>query len=747
MKIRNTLPSLLILMLAGTGSLAAQTESADTLSYPGYEELDELVIEAERPVIQSDGAKTTYNVDEDPSAGSSNALEILKKVPMVSVDGDGNVRLNGQGNFKFQVNGLDNPMLQQYADRILQAMPASMIVKIEVITEPGAKQDAEGGAGIINIITERKRQTDGYSGTLQARLTQREVGPSANVIVKKNKVTFSAGLNYQWCFGKQKGSQESTIHYLTGNDTGSLVSTASQSSDYKYLSGNFDLSWEPNEKNLFTFGANVMDMGADMDNILGTTRRFDTAGSPLWSYSQQGYGSMKMLNVSANGSYRHNFAPEGNYLILSYLFNYGRTLLDITQWTDLSSQLQFVDPFESRAAANFNRGHTVQIDYANDFKSEHHLLEVGAKGIFRHNNARATYLTGNDEDSLMPSPDQDSYIAQPQDIYAGYATYTGKFSALTVLAGLRYEHTRMGITDFYDSDRSFINRLNDWVPNAALTWTFGPATNLRAAYQMRISRPSIDQVNPFELALTPFEVRKGNPDLESEKSHKVSLTFSDFGRVFGGNIGVEYTFVNNAISGYQYLLPVDGLDVLYTSYGNIGRTHNVALTGFCTWSIIHNMNLMLNGRLAYNTLRSPAEGYRNHGWSGNIGGSWNYSVAEVNKFSAYGGWNSRSVTLQGYSSGYYYYGLSASRDFLKDRSLTLSLSANNFLCKEMSFRSHSRTHDTESYSTGKNLSAWNVGISIAWKFGSLQAKVKNTGADLNNDDINKSSNKSSSSGF
>ena len=734
------------LMLGSSSVIFAQTESPDSVkSDLEYQELEEFVIEVERPVLQSDGAKTTYNVEEDPAADSSNVLEILKKIPMVSVDGDGNVLLNGQSNFKFQVNGLENPMLQQYASQILQAMPASAIVRIEVITEPGAKEDAEGGAGIINIITEQKRQNDGYSGTISMRLTPRDVGPSVNTIVKKDKVTFSAGLNYQWGFGAQKGAQNSTINYLTG-EGGSLITETSQESKYHYVGGNLNLSWEPNDNNLFTFGADIFDMVADISKLTNFTQRYNPAGTLAWAYGQNGDGDLQMLNLSANASYRHNFAPKGNYLVLSYLFNFGRGYFDFSQWADGQST-GFISPFENRNSTNINRGHTVQIDYANDFKSEHHLMEVGAKGIFRHNSAYANYYAGRDVDNLVSLPDMDSDIAQPQDIYAGYASYTGKFDALTVLGGFRYEHTRMGIKNFLHADQSFISHLNDWVPNAAITWNFSPMSTLRAAYQMRISRPSIDQVNPFELALTPFEVRKGNPDLESEKIHKISLAYSNFGRVFGGNIGVEYTLVNNAISSFTYLRENNGVDVLYQSFGNVGNTHTYAINGFCMWNIINHMSLTLNGRVGYMSLKAPTEGYSNHGWTGNIGGAWNYTLDEVYKFSAYGGWFARTPLLQGYRTGYYYYGISASRDFLKDKSLTVGVSANNFLQKEMSFKSYNLTRDTESWSNGKNLTAWTVGISVTWKFGSLNAKVKDTGVNFNNDDINQSSNKGSGSAF
>ena len=728
-----------MLACCSVANAALQTEETDTLNLPGYHELQELVIEAERPVLQSDGATTTYNVEEDPSAESSTAMDILRKVPMVSVDGEGNIRLNGQSNFKMQVDGMENPMLQQYASQILNAMPASMIVKIEVITEPGAKQDAEGSAGIINFITQKKQNSDGYSGNIGMSVSNRSFGPSLYGIVKKNKVTVSANFNYQGSVMPQRGENHSVIDYLTG-DSGSLETNTSQKTRFNFIGGNLNLSWEPNEKNLFTLGANVNNVHIGLNDILSETSMFGNTGTPLWGFSQDGSGKMNILSLSANASYRHNFAPEGNYLVFSYLFNFGDN--DIRYHLLMNSVDNYLasDPFENRLSNSYNRGHTVQIDYANNFKSEHHLMEVGAKGIFRRNNALSKNYIGKNQDSPQFLSNIDN-IRQPQDIYAGYGSYTGKFGQLTALAGIRYEHTRMGITDLEDPKQSFTTYLNDWVPNAALTWQFDGMTNLRAAYQMRISRPSLDQVNPFELALNPFEVRTGNPDLKSERSHKITLSYTNFGRVFGGNIGLEYTLVNNAISGYTYMRTVGNNNVLYTSYANIGKTNTAALTGFLNWSIIQHMNLSINGRLEYTTLKAPALGYSNHGWGGNIGGAWNYTAAKVNKFTAFGGWFARRLNVQGYNSSYYYYGVGASRDFLADRSLTIGINAINFLQKTISYSNYARTDETISKFNGKNLDAWNLGLSITWKFGSLQSKVKDTGVEVKNDDISTSSNK------
>ena len=740
-----TLSLLFVVAMAGMPAAhgSAQTQApTDTVTVPLFEELDEVVVATEKPVIKTDGAKLTYNVEDDPASESSNVLDILKKVPQLSVDGDGNIKLNGSSAFKFQLNGVEAPMLKQYGNQVFQAMPASSVVRIEVITEPGAKEDAEGTAGIINIITEHTRREDGYSGSVSLQGGNRSLTPSFYTVIKKNRVTLSANVNYQWGFAPQKGEQESTQIYQDPAARGRMKSVTGQRAKHHFTSGNLNMSWEPNSRNLFTAGVDVFYINANLYKLYNKSSLFSPSDDLLFSFSQDGKGGMVMLNVSANASYRHNFSTESsNYLVLSYLYNFGKGDLWIDRWYD---EMQHYTPdynYQTQSSVSFNRGHTVQADYANDFNSEHHLMEVGVKGIFRHNTAVSEYGFGKNAQDVAPFNDLATNILQPQNIYAAYASYTGKFSKLSVVGGLRYEHTLMGITERINDKSSFRNHLNDWVPNAAVTWEFNQMSNLRLAYQMRISRPSIEQVNPFELSFSPYEVRKGNPDLTSEHNHIVSLKYSAFGSKFGGNIGLEYNQANDAISSFTYLQTQNGVNTLVTSFDNIGRKQDIALTGFFNWNIIRNMSLMLNGRLAYNRLSAPAEGYSNHGWSGNITGAWNYSVANVYKFSAYAAWFSRSISVQGYSTGFYYYGISASRDFLKDKSLTLGVSANNFLQTKMKFVSHTVTPKVVYDNVARTFSAMNIGVSLTWKFGSLNAQVKKTGVELNNNDINSSSNK------
>lgn len=255
---------------------------------------------------------------------------------------------------------------------------------------------------------------------------------------------------------------------------------------------------------------------------------------------------------------------------------------------------------------------------------------------------------------------------------------------------------------------------------------------------MRISRPTLSQVNPYKWSYVPQNVEMGNPDLSSEKANKISLTYSNFGRTLGGNIGMEYSSINNAIASYYF--SADGIN--YRTYANIGHNRHLSLQGFITWSIIPRMQVNINARLTNERLSSKNPDLKNSGWSLNYGADWNYSLSSGFKFNVYGGQTTRNYNLQGYDSGWYYYGFGISKSFLKNDALTLSANASSFLQSKRNYRQFTHTENFISKGVFSN-DCWNAGITLSWNFGNLKSDVKKTSVTINNDDKSSVSNKNS----
>lgn len=728
----------------------AQDKTANTMAEANdttYSELEELVITAKRDIVRSDGGTITYDVEQDDASKGKTVLDALRNIPMVTVDGQDNIRIKGDSDFKIYVNGKEDPMLTANASRVLKMMPADAVSKIEVITEPGAKYDAEGTGGILNIITTRRESKDGYTGSVNA--SAMSLGYMTAGIygrLKKDRVTADAEFNW---FGTPLGAltnRQSSDRIALDEHLQHLQRVrGTQKARGNFYDASLNLSWEPTGRDLFSFGATFRNGLAKIKEYDPRTSMYDGEDHLLYEYEQRYRGNMEQLSTGANFSYQHSFDDQGHRILAAYRFDFGRSGFPMTIETVDVKDYPVTPGTEwlKKDQSEHQREHTAQIDYANPFGGERHLLETGVKGIFRRNNSRGETYTGQTEDALHRIEGECTDAAQFQDILAIYASYTGNFNPISFTAGVRYEHTRLGMRFILGSDQNFTTRQNDVVPNASVTWMFGPASNLRLAYQTRIRRPDLWQTSPFRQQSVPTVVKVGNPGLESERFNSISLTYSNFGPVLGGNVGMTYNRSDNTIEKYSYY---EGNTRIET-YGNFGTNSRVELSGFLNWNITPKMTLMVNGLVSYTDIRSNnGSGLRNHGWSGNYGATWNYTDPIKIKYTVYGGESFHNINLQGYDGGYYYYGVSISRDFLKNDQLNVTLSANNFLREWQKFSSETRADGYLSRNVFSNR-CMNFGISLTWKFGHLQEKVRKGDLQIENDDLSTRSNRQGTGGI
>lgn len=716
-------------------SLALEAQIDSLLRDTTATTLDNLVVEAVKPLIQSDGATLTYNAEEDDAGRSGNVLDLLRKVPMVTVDAQDNIQINGQGGFKIQMNGKDDPMLAQNASQILKNMPADNIVKVEVITEPGAKYDAEGVGGILNIVTTTKNATDGYSGTASLSFGKRNNALGLYAISKFNKVTVSVNGSYaNGHLFPQSQETDMKSEYDTPTLQGTKIMHNKQKTVFDFGMAGLNLSWEPDTLNLFTLSANYFGMKGGLKKYWATERFINPDGTERYSAASDAAMDMNHGGLSAQASFQHNFEPEKHNIIATYLFNFGKSAYWMDMWyNDIAGE--YVPPYmiQHSASQNYDRSHTFQLDYTKGFGKKH-LLEAGGKAIMRHNSGLGRTLQGHTADlQLDPNPIDNTDITQIQNVYSLYGSYTGTFGKFSAKAGVRYEGTHMGI-DFHDGNsENFRVNLNDVVPNAALSYNFQPSTTLRLAYQMRISRPGINQVNPYFRQIVPDYADVGNPDLESETINNLSITFSKYGRVLGGYVSLDGSITDNVITGYEYMKG----NTLVSTYANIGKRKHASLNGYFNWTIIKDMRFGLNMGVDYEHMYDPTRNLKMCGFSGNFFANWNYSLQSGWKFSAYGGMSTKEKSLQGDFSGWHFYGFSVGKSFLKKK-LDVTLSTNNCFEDRTSWTSTTVTDGVRMTNRGIN-SSWDVQLGIQWNFGELKAYVKKTDAQISNDDISSAS--------
>lgn len=711
-----------------------KTEKKDTVDGASYQ-LDDLVVVSRKPVVQSDGGKLTYNMQEDLSATGESLSDALRKVPMVSVDGEGKIRINGQENFKILVNGKEDSGLSANYKDIFKAMPATSVVKIEVITEPGAKYDAEGTAGILNLVTITKNTTDGYSGSLTGNFSKERAGMSGYGRVKFGKLTMSANIDYfNARLFHQSNWNETNIENLNSFSDRYQYNSIRQRVKWDYFGGGINLSYDLSAKDLITVNARINTMKGYLISGGKSIFKVWNADHELMGSSIRDLtGSLTETSLSAGAAWQHSFNEKGDKLILSYLFNHNYNFLDGKLKENEATGIPVAPAYQRIYEKRQNNEHTVQLDYEKHIIPDRQVIEAGGKMVIRRNPAYS-FTDYNEPQTLLtiqsaPDLSDVSDITQNQDIYALYLSYSGKFGNLASTAGLRFEHTEMGIDYHQGKMQDFTNHLNDLVPNIAFTYSFNPASNLRIVYRMRISRPSLRQINPYKEAIIPNFIETGNPDLTSERANKLTLTYSNYGNRFGGNVGLEYSSIDNAITNFIYTEK----EVTYYSFANIGHNRDFAIFGFLNWTPTRKLRISVNARLTRQKYTSKNPDLSNAGWNLNYGGNLNYTLPGEFKLNVYGGQSTKDYGLQQWSDGWYYYGLGVSKDFLRNDALTLTLSAIQFLQPYTSYSTFAKTESIKESFTFHNRN-WNVGLSLSWRFGSLKSDVKKAAKQIENDD-------------
>lgn len=691
--------------------------------------LQALEVVALKPLVTASPDKLIYDMASDPEAPARNALEMLRKVPMVAVDGQENITVKGSGNFKIYVNGKPNPMMTSNAKEILKNMPASQIAKVEVITDLGAKYDAEGTAGVINIVTVGSQvAASGYAATLTANAGNRSMGGGVNTTVQKGKLTLNANYNYTWM-------SQSTATYIYGTredftDTrNSLLKNmqSNRSPRGNMQMGGLDASYEISKRNLLTLGMQLM--GFNMRTKEDVVQEmFNAGGERQYGFSTHIDRRMSNFKTNFHADFQHSFNEVGRMLTFSYNLSTQPGNNDYTNRyaTEPGTPALFRD-YAQNGHTNFTE-HTAQVDYVNPF-STHHYLDAGLKYIDRSNTSEvgSTYLgTGESTADALNSGDYKNRYR----IMAAYTDYRYTLGSFSARVGVRYEHSRM-TTDFvHQPEKAFGKRYNDVVPSATLSYVPSPTQTLKLAYNMRIQRPSIEMLNPFTDRSNSFSLHAGNPNLDTEKYHAVELSYGSFGAKLSYNLSAGYETVNNGIENYTKLH--DG--VAQTIYGNIVKANNFTSNAWVSYNPFTLTRVMLSANATYKDLRSTVLQRSANGWQYNIFANVTQTLPHNLVLTVFGLANRSSIQLNQQIGTIWVYGANLMASLLKDKRLTLSLQTVNPFGERSSLSVVSRNSDFR-YDQTVRFPIRQVTFTVSYRIGSLKAQVKKTQRTIENNDL------------
>ncbi len=703
---------------------ASPTANLGTLIIHNAENsLAEVEVVAQRPLVTAGVDRISYDVQGDEDSKTNTIIEMLRKVPLVTVDGENNILVKGQSNFKIYKNGRPNSAFSNNPKEVLSSIPASMIKRIEVITEPGAKYDAEGVGGILNIVTLDNTMVTGILGNLSASYGTNGQ-PSANAYITSQIGKVTTSLNYGY-FGmtdrSTKSRNNSETFYTESGESFRASGTGKNPGPGNYLQ--LEGSYELDSLNLFTlsFGGffyNIKPQGQS------TTEFFNPDGSLSYSMTQS-YSFPRYDYYDFNGKfdYQRLTRHKGESIIFSYLMS---TTTDKTLQRNLLDEGYNV-PFdytemEIDKSLRFWE-HTFQLDYTRPF-GEKHKLNMGAKYILRDNHSDQTQSYNNG----IVNPTDFSHTTNVAALYAEYLFHTGAFD---FRAGLRYEYSYLGAKYKIGDTPDFSQHLNDFAPAAGINWRINPFNSLKLSFATRINRPGISYLNPA-IVDTPITVQYGNPDLSSATSRSLNLSYMLMKQTLMLSTSLTYDFSNDGISSVSY---VEG-DKIYNTYGNIARSRRINLDAYVQWRATPTTSLMLNASWGYGRISNRSLGIANGRWGGYLYGQVSQMLPWKLRLELSGMYyKAQAYDLYSNAGSQYDYNIGLSRSFLKDDRLTVRLNAQNpFSGEWMKYSSRTVYGDHIGWSDHYQRSR-NFRITLSWRFGSLNAQVKKTVKTIENDDV------------
>ena len=716
-----------LLLAARVGIATAQTQKDSTSvsndSITWNKELEGVVIKAQKQLIKQEIDRIAYDVQSDEESKTQTVIDMLRKVPMVTVDGQDNILVKGNSSFKVYKNGHLDPSLTKNAKEVLKAMPATMVKRIEVITDPGAREDAEGVDAILNIVMVNGSKMQGITGVVSASYTSLS-HPNFYTSLTGQMGKLLLSVDYGFSKMTDKNSYNRTEVDRTYLNTGNRMLSNSESSnpgDIHYT--NLNASYDIDSLNLISasFGGYFYKLNVQGDG--STWLGHDD--QPIYSYNNH-YWMPGYQHHSWNGrlDYEHKTQRKGERLTLSYMLALTRQHTD--QENTYTELMNVPFPYSGSMMKERERftEHTFQADWLRPL-GKGHQLEIGAKYIDRNNNS---HNTQDFYDTDMLTSNEFQHTTR---VLAGYADYIYKRNKWSARAGLRYEYSFMQGSYPDGKGESFDKHLGDWVPQATLKYQLTDAQSLKLNYTTSINRPGISYLNPAA-SITPTVVSQGNPNLESSHTQRLSLIYSYILPKLTFQFAPAYSFSSGGISSVQ---TAKG-DVRYTTYDNILRYRRFSVEQYVQWKPFDGTTLIINNNLRYEHNENPNLGYCTHGWS-DIG-----YVHLTQKLP----WKLRlylSVNGKiGHSpSGVYYiqhswynYYASLQRSFLKGDRLTVRLGANSPFDKYLPSVAETVNGNYRDYQQ-----SWNRGrcftISVNWRFGSLKSSVKKTEHSIENDDV------------
>jgi putative tonB-dependent receptor len=708
------------------GTRGGEIDLGKLLIQDNAKQLKGVEVVAQKPLVKMETDKMSYDVQADNDSKASTVLDMLRKVPMVTVDGQDNITVNGQSSFKVYVDGKPSVMFSSNPSQVFKAMPASMVKSIEVITNPGAKYDAEGVGGVLNIVmnasSNSKMNKNGYNGNVS--LTAAAIGLRLSSFISGQQGKFSYSANIMNNRGRVKGVE--TEMERIASDGSRMIYNQTGSTRMPFTMANVSLGYE-------------IDSVSNVSATLGITQfEMNNDGHPTTTFTGGSYGTgfsygnamtMKNVNNSYNGSLdyqRFLNKSRTSSITLSYLFTTSPARSENRRIYDPVSALVTI-PLADLYSEAKTRGteHTLQVDYITPL-SKTQQLNTGVKYINRRSTSDSRFydIVGSVE---QYDPAKSVNYKNFQSVLAEYAEYKVTLKNVSAKAGLRYEHTWESVDFVFGAGSNFKKNYGNLVPSASVTYNLSPTKNIGVNYGMRITRPGITYLNPYVDRSNPTIISYGNSDLEVEKTHNINLVYNTFSRKFMANFTLGTMFANNKIEEYSFMQS----GILNRTYGNIVQSKSFNFNTFMNYSLSKNTRIMLNLTLEYADLKSAQLNQHNSGWMATAYLGLQQTLPWDLKWNVNLTGSTTRYTLQGYQTGNNMLISTLSKSLFNDK-LSLSLLYLAPLTGKLKIDQYSKGHDFET-TTRIRIPLQNLMFTVSWNFGNTKKTFQQRSSKITND--------------
>ncbi len=700
--------------------------------------LKEVTVSAEKNLIEMKIDKMVYNADKDLTSQGGVATDMLKKVPQVSVDVDGNVELQGNSNIRFLINGKPSSIFGNNLASVLQSIPASQIQSIEIITSPGAKYDAEGTGGIINIIM-KKTTVQGINGNVSLSGGTRLENGNINLSARKGNFgvsTFFSG-NAQ-LNSTTLNSMDRLTQYPSLQSSHLLQDGTSQFNRSGYQTGvSFD--WTIKEKNSITGSLSYNYFGNNNIGITNRQSKFqDSAGNVLSDVTNVINATNKSNSKTYDWSlnYKKTFEKKDRELNILYTSSYGNNY-------SYYNQIQkFVTPdsvFNGSYANNpgVNSQTNISVDYTHPL-SENFILETGAKTVLYQISSQSdVFLLNTNSKNYDFNNSQSLSLNYGRNIYAGYLSASYKlFNFLDVKMGCRYEYTETK-ANFSNVGNVNINPYGMFVPSGVISHKFKNNHTIKLSYSYRIQRPDYRDINPFFNLSDPKNITTGNPNLKPELTHNIELGYNkSFEKGANINVALFYRGNRDDIQSYSRFFPTYKIgdstysNVTVATRENIGKEDNIGMNLFVSYPITKKINLRSNiaafQRYIVNYL-APNSNISGFNYRANLNAS--YQVSNTLVIELFGNFNSPRINVQGKMPSFTTYNFAFRKQFWNKKA-SLALTATNPFNKYVNQKTELNGPDFTLYNV-RQLPYRSFGINFTYKFGKMEFKKQKEAEDAN----------------